>query len=62
MSEEAKRAIERMEAEQEKLLGPGERPQALDDPIEKWGTRIGRILGYIVAAGLVFYLWFLLRS
>lgn len=27
-----------------------------DDPIEMWGTRIGRVLGLVLLAGLVIYL------
>ena len=35
--------------------GPDDPPP--DDPIERLGKRIGRILSYLLAAALVFYLW-----
>lgn len=67
--EEALHTLDRVGAESETLAGStfvrmaerarghmsaDDRPQ--DDPIEVWGTRIGRGLGVIFAIGLVIYL------
>ena len=59
--EEAKRAIRRLEDEQEKLMAaPDAGPE--DDPIDKLGRRIARVLSYVIAAALVYYLWTQLRA
>jgi hypothetical protein len=55
--EKARRHLERIEAEREKLLhgSPGA-TQDDDDPMEILGKRIARILGPLLAAGLLLYL------
>jgi len=55
--EEAKRALERINTESEKLLGGQLLDQPTDDPIEILGKRIARIISIFLAAGLMFYLW-----
>ena len=53
----AKRDLERLEAEREKLLHGGPpAPGGEDDPMEILGRRIARILGPLLAAGLLLYL------
>jgi hypothetical protein len=62
----AKRDLERMHEQGEKILGPAERAQPGDvsydpsldpnDPVEIWGKRIGRGLGFTFAAYLVYHL------
>lgn len=55
--EKARRDLERMEAEREKLLHGGPpTPGGEDDPMEILGRRIARILGPLLAAGLLLYL------
>ena len=56
--EQAKRDLARLEAEREKLLHPTASPAADDgnDPMEGLGKRIARILGPLIAAGLLLYL------
>jgi hypothetical protein len=52
------RDLSRLEEQSEKLLA-GSPPSPLpDDPVERLGRRIGRILGYAIAIGLAVYLWF----
>jgi hypothetical protein len=53
----AKRDLARIEAEREKLLDGGPpTPGGEDDPMEILGRRIARILGPLLAAGLLLYL------
>ena len=54
----ARRDLHRMGEQTEKLLGAGrgESRDAPEDPIELWGRRIGRGLGYAIATGLLIYL------
>lgn len=54
--DDARRALERMESEAEKLFSTP--PQAsAEDRIEVLGRRIGRILGYVLAIALIVYLY-----
>ena len=62
---------QRVARESETLLGSSMRRAAghlsgvdapADDPIEKWGRRIGRTLGVIVAIYLAFQLYLLLSG
>lgn len=56
--DEARRDLERLEREREKLLhGSAPSPGDDDDPIERLGRRIARILGPVIAAGLIVYLF-----
>lgn len=48
--------MKRLDEQSEKLFGAGSPDQAPDDPIELWGRRIGRTLGYLIGAGLLIYL------
>jgi hypothetical protein len=53
----ARRDLARLEAEREKLLHPAPAPPGDDDdPMEVLGKRIARILGPLLAAGLLLYL------
>lgn len=55
--ERARRDLERIEAEREKLFHGSPAPASDDDdPIEKLGRRIARILGPLLAAGMLLYL------
>jgi hypothetical protein len=54
--DEARRALERMENEAEKLFSPPP-PAPPEDGIEILGRRIGRILGYVLAVALIVYLY-----
>ncbi len=54
--DEARRALERMESEAEKLFSSPPQPPP-EDPIEVLGRRIGRILGYVLAVALIVYLY-----
>ena len=56
--DDAKRDLARLEAEREKLLHPSSPAPSADDndPMEILGKRIARILGPIIAAGLLLYL------
>jgi hypothetical protein len=55
--EKARRDLERLEAEREKLFHGGpDSPGGEDDPMEVLGRRIARILGPILAAGMLLYL------
>ena len=56
--EEARRALNRLDTESEKMLGVRLPDQPTDDPIEILGKRIARIISVFLAAGLMFYLWF----
>ena len=68
--QEALRAIDRVQAESETIVGStfvrmADRAQKhmsaadknANDPVEIWGTRIGRVAGLIFAVGLVIYLF-----
>jgi len=57
-AKKARRDLERMGEQSEKLFGAGriDPPTASDDRIEIIGRRIGRSLGYILATGLLIYL------
>jgi hypothetical protein len=53
----ARRDLARLEAEREKLFHPPPTPPGDDDdPMEVLGKRIARILGPLLAAGLLLYL------
>lgn len=54
--DEARRALERMQNEAEKLFSPPP-PQPPEDRIEILGRRIARILGYVLAAAIFIYLY-----
>ena len=67
--EEALKAIDRVQAESETVVGStfvrmadrakdhlGAADKDENDQIEVWGTRIGRIAGAVFAVGLVIYL------
>ncbi|CAN5271284.1 hypothetical protein BH10PSE7_BH10PSE7_36980 [soil metagenome] len=56
--EEARRDLKRLDEQSEKLLGAQstDNPNP-DDPIERLGKRIARILSVALFLGLVFYLW-----
>ncbi len=54
--DDARHNLERMENEAEKLFSsPPQAPP--EDRIEVLGRRIGRILGYVLAAALIVYLY-----
>lgn len=57
-AKKARRDLERMGEQSEKLFGAGrsDRPDPSEDRIEVIGRRIGRSLGYILATGLLIYL------
>jgi hypothetical protein len=57
-AKQARRNLDRLSEQSEKLMGAGhDGPrEAPDDPIELWGRRIGRSLGYLIATALLFYL------
>ncbi len=54
---QARRDLERLHQQSEKLTSTGP-DDGIDpnDPIEKWGRIIGRSLGYVFAAGLLYHL------
>ncbi|MCA3573771.1 MAG: hypothetical protein IOC86_07610 [Aestuariivirga sp.] len=53
----ARRDLEKLEAEREKLFHGGpESPGGENDPMEILGRRIARILGPLLAAGMLLYL------
>jgi hypothetical protein len=55
--EKARRDLERLEAEREKLFHGGpDSPGGETDPMEILGRRIARILGPLLAAGMLLYL------
>lgn len=58
--DEARRALKRLDAQSEKLFGAQQAEEGKDDAIEKLGKRIGRVLSYLLAAGLIYYLWMLI--
>jgi hypothetical protein len=55
---QAQRDLDRMGEQSEKLMGAGrgEPRDVPEDPIELWGRRIGRSLGYLIATVLLIYL------
>jgi len=56
-AEEARRNLQRMHEQSEKLItGPRQADDDEDDPVVILGKRIGRTIGYGVAIGLLFYL------
>ena len=50
-------SLKRLEEQSERLLTPPPTPDETDDPIEKLGLLIARILGPLIALGLVIYLY-----
>jgi hypothetical protein len=54
---DARRGLERMQQQSEKLLGEDRQPEASDDPMEVLGRRIARVLSIAIAVGLILYLW-----
>ena len=55
--EEARRALNNINTESEKLMGGQLPDQPTDDPVEILGKRIARTISFFLAAGLLFYLW-----
>jgi hypothetical protein len=57
-AKKARRDLDRMGEQSEKLFGAGrsDPPDASEDRIEVIGRRIGRSLGYVLGAGLIIYL------
>jgi len=55
--EESRRILERMEREREKLFHATPTADDENDPIERLGKRIARILGPLIAVGLMAYLF-----
>ncbi|MCB1378155.1 MAG: hypothetical protein KDK89_07285 [Alphaproteobacteria bacterium] len=55
--DQARRNLQRVEREREKLFHDGQVDGGNDDPIEKLGKRIARILGPLLALGLAIYLF-----
>ena len=58
-SRKASGDMKRLDEQSEKLFGAGSPPPPgteTEDPIELWGRRIGRTLGYLIGAGLLVYL------
>jgi hypothetical protein len=53
---ESRRNVARMEEQSEKLLTGAGDGSPEDDPIERLGRRIARVLGWVIAAGLVYHL------
>lgn len=54
--DDARRDLDRLEREREKLFHGTPAEGGEDDPIEVLGRRIARILGPALGAGLLFYL------
>jgi hypothetical protein len=55
--EDARRDLRRLDEQSEKLFGTRSTDIGPDDPIERLGKRIARILSILIFIGLVFYLW-----
>jgi hypothetical protein len=56
--DEARRALERLDEQSEKILGAGNgAPPAAEDNIERLGRRIARIISAALAAFLIYWLW-----
>lgn len=56
--DEARRDLERIEREREKLFhGPAALDDDANDPVVKLGKRIARILGPLLAIGLILYIF-----
>lgn len=51
------RSLKRLEEQSERLLTPPSDATEADDPIERLGIRIARILGPLIAIGLMIYLY-----
>jgi hypothetical protein len=61
--DEAKRSLERLDEQSEKILGAGTGPpREAEDNIERLGRRIARIISAALAAFLVYWLWRTLGS
>jgi len=58
--EEARKALQRLDSEAEKSLGASHGSFDEEDRIERLGKRLGRWLSYLLALGLLYYLWTLL--
>jgi hypothetical protein len=54
--DEAKRIIERQDEQAEKLLGMPPLGEGDEDWTERWGRRIGRVIGFALAAFLLWHL------
>lgn len=50
-------SLKRLEEQSERLLTPSPDRHEADDPVEKLGLRIARILGPLIAIGLMIYLY-----
>jgi hypothetical protein len=55
--DEAKRALERLDEQSEKILGAGKGEAPEEDHIERLGRRIARVLSYALGAFLIYWLW-----
>jgi hypothetical protein len=53
---QARRDLERLESERERMLHASPSDIDPNDPIEVLGRRIARVLGPVIAAGLLLYL------
>jgi hypothetical protein len=53
---QARRDLERLESERERMLHASPSDIDLNDPVEVLGRRIARVLGPLLAAGLLLYL------
>jgi N-acetylglucosamine kinase-like BadF-type ATPase len=61
--DEAKRSLERLDEQSEKILGAGNSPPSeTEDSIERLGRRIARIISAALAAFLIYWLWRALGS
>jgi hypothetical protein len=49
--------LRHMQQQAERLLSGGPEGPGDDDPIERWGKRIGRGLSIVLSMGLLWYLW-----
>jgi len=54
--DESRRILDRIERESEPGRPAAPQSRREDDPIEYWGTRIGRALGFVITIGLI--TWF----
>jgi hypothetical protein len=56
--DEARRALERLDEQSEKILGAdGGTPRQEEDRIEQLGRRIARIISFALAGFLLYWLW-----
>ncbi len=55
---QAKADLKHLEQQSEKILGaqPSNQEFGENDPVELWGKRIGRGIGYVIAAYLIYHL------